>query len=132
MSPDRIGVFAYIMVKGKPKVVLVSSRDGDRWVLPKGRPKSRLSNRSLARLEAWEEAGIKGHFTGTRSMDVKLRQLGVDMNLRVYPYEVSKVARHWPEKIDRKRKIVSIKKAQKLVGRGGLRQAIRTLGHSLF
>ena len=131
MRPDRIGVFAYIMVKGEPRVVLVSSRDGDRWVLPKGRPKSSMTKRGLARLEAWEEAGIKGRFSNRQPMDVNWRQRGEDLKLRLYPYEVQKVSQTWPEKMDRKRKIVSIKKAEKMVGRGGLRHAIRTLGYSL-
>ncbi len=64
MMRQRLGVVPFVLErsgrKTRLKVVLVSSRDGDRWVLPKGKPKARMSRRDLAALEAWEEAGVRG------------------------------------------------------------------------
>jgi 8-oxo-dGTP pyrophosphatase MutT (NUDIX family) len=45
-------------------VLLVTSRDTGRWVLPKGWAEKRLSGKELAAKEAYEEAGIKGQVVG--------------------------------------------------------------------
>lgn len=42
------------------EVLLITSRDTGRWVIPKGWPKRRKTGYEVARLEAWEEAGVRG------------------------------------------------------------------------
>jgi 8-oxo-dGTP pyrophosphatase MutT (NUDIX family) len=44
----------------KTLVLLVTSRETGRWLLPKGWAEKRLSGGELAAREAYEEAGIKG------------------------------------------------------------------------
>ena len=45
---------------GKPKILLVTSRESRRWVIPKGWPmKGRKPFQAAAR-EAYEEAGLRG------------------------------------------------------------------------
>jgi uncharacterized protein len=42
------------------EILLITSRDTGRWVLPKGNPIFGLSSRRAAALEAEEEAGVRG------------------------------------------------------------------------
>lgn len=45
---------------GGIQVLLITSRDTGRWIIPKGWPEKKLNSYEVARLEAWEEAGVKG------------------------------------------------------------------------
>lgn len=47
-----------------PEVLLITSRDTGRWVLPKGWPKKSESGGACALREAFEEAGVVGRLTG--------------------------------------------------------------------
>ena len=42
-------------------MLLITSRDTGRWVLPKGWPKKTESGGESAMRECWEEAGVVGH-----------------------------------------------------------------------
>jgi 8-oxo-dGTP pyrophosphatase MutT (NUDIX family) len=42
------------------EVLLITSRDSGRWVIPKGRPMRGHKPHQVARREAWEEAGVRG------------------------------------------------------------------------
>ena len=45
---------------GSLEVLLVTSRETGRWVIPKGWPSKRLSDREAAAREARQEAGVTG------------------------------------------------------------------------
>ena len=45
---------------GRPLVMLVTSRETRRWVIPKGNPEEGLAPHALAAKEAYEEAGLVG------------------------------------------------------------------------
>ena len=130
MRKERLGVLPFVLEgsgrKTRLKLVLVQSRDGDRWVLPKGKPKSRMSRRDLAALEAWEEAGVRGSWGKRRPIDTTLRQAGATLPLRLYPLEVRELAKRWPES-DRKRRLVSPRRCCELLCDAGLIRAVRTL-----
>ena len=123
----RIGVLPYFYLAGELKIVVVSSRDGDRWVLPKGRPKSGMSRRALARLEAWEEAGLTGSFEPVRPIDVTIRRSARRQAVRLYPMRVSEVAPWWPERGDRHRRILSPNEAQSILTDRGMVNAVSAL-----
>lgn len=42
------------------EVLLITSRDSGRWIIPKGWPMTGLSPEATAAQEAWEEAGVEG------------------------------------------------------------------------
>jgi 8-oxo-dGTP pyrophosphatase MutT (NUDIX family) len=46
--------------EGGVQVLLITSRDTGRWVLPKGWPIEDLAPHQAAAREAWEEAGVEG------------------------------------------------------------------------
>ena len=44
----------------RPEVMLITSRETGRWIIPKGWPQKGRSPRAVAIREAYEEAGLKG------------------------------------------------------------------------
>jgi ADP-ribose pyrophosphatase YjhB (NUDIX family) len=51
--------------KAGHEILLVSSRDTGRWIIPKGWPMDRETPAAAAAMEAWEEAGVRGRIFET-------------------------------------------------------------------
>lgn len=49
-----------IVDDGNIEILLITSRDSGRWVIPKGWPMKKKQPHEAAALEAWEEAGARG------------------------------------------------------------------------
>ncbi len=49
---------------GAPEILLITSRDTGRWILPKGWPKKTEDGGASALREAFEEAGVVGQLSG--------------------------------------------------------------------
>ena len=87
---------------GETLVLLVTSRETGRWVLPKGWPEKRLSGREVAAKEAYEEAGIEGKVVGTRiGSYTYLKRLSgektIECKVDVFPMQVIRLLDEWPE-----------------------------------
>jgi 8-oxo-dGTP pyrophosphatase MutT (NUDIX family) len=52
--------FRYVGETSKIEVLVISSRDTGRWIVPKGWPMKKKKPHEAAAIEAWEEAGVKG------------------------------------------------------------------------
>jgi len=113
------------------EVLLVTSRDTGRWIIPKGWPIRGLSSAQAAKQEAWEEAGVsKGAMTddsiGTYTYDKTLSNgLPVPVETLVYPLEVTNLKEQFPESHQRKRKWVSTSDAASLVQERELKSILR-------
>ncbi len=98
------------------RILLITSRDTGRWVIPKGWPMKGKTDAEAAEIEAFEEAGAKGYlcpdcagiFTYDKAMDDGSKQPVV---VSVFPMEVDRLVSDFPEKGQRKRKWFSPKKA---------------------
>jgi 8-oxo-dGTP pyrophosphatase MutT (NUDIX family) len=94
---------------GEIEVMLVTSRETRRWVIPKGWPMKKLKPFATAAREAYEEAGLGGAISRTAlgsftyQKRLKSRKY-VDCKVDVYAMEVSNVARRWPERDERERR----------------------------
>jgi 8-oxo-dGTP pyrophosphatase MutT (NUDIX family) len=112
--------------------MLVTSRETRRWIIPKGWPKKgTLPYRSAAR-EAFEEAGVIGavgrRAVGSFSYEKRLKNGGlVECEVRVFPLEVKRQNKQWPEKQDRKVKWLSASEAAEKVKEPMLSEIIRRL-----
>nr|WP_306266118.1 NUDIX hydrolase [Pararhizobium sp. IMCC3301] len=106
--------------KGDLRILMITSRDTGRWVLPKGWPMKGKNLRQAAEQEALEEAGVLGRVSkqpfGVYHY-LKRIEDGVDIPCEVvlFPMKVTKLLRHWPEREERKRKWFSAKGAAKRV-----------------
>src|SRR5690606_26639954 len=102
-------------------VLLITSRETRRWVIPKGWPEKGLLPHELAAREAYEEAGIVGRVAespvGSFHYDKQLSvKKAVPCVVDVYPLEVEKLLDEWPEKGQRERRWMSPAQAAMLVG----------------
>lgn len=89
--------------EGQLLVLLATSRDTGRWVLPKGWPQKGRSLSETAAVEAWEEAGLSGRigcdplgsYFYRKLLDNGLRRR---VRVQVFPLAVADEAQDWPEK----------------------------------
>ena len=105
-------------------VLLITSRETKRWVIPKGWPMKGKKDWDAAATEAFEEAGIEGTI-GRKSIGtyhyVKRKLSGdLDCTVIVYPLEVKNELKIWPEKAERKRRLFSAEAAAAVVTDDGL------------
>ena len=116
---------------GKREVLLITSRDTGRWIIPKGWTMSGMSNAAAACEEAWEEAGVVDAAVKSRPLgayhypkvldDGSIRPCRVE----VFRIRVGKLAKSYPEARERKRIWVSPGKAAKLVDEPELKAILR-------
>jgi 8-oxo-dGTP pyrophosphatase MutT (NUDIX family) len=115
---------------GGLEVLLITSRDTRRWVVPRGNPISGKSPAESAAQEAFEEAGIVGEVgpeaIGQYSYD-KRRRLGmvVPAVVHLFPMEVAEERDDWPEKGQRERRWFAAEQAAAAVHEAELAQLIR-------
>jgi 8-oxo-dGTP pyrophosphatase MutT (NUDIX family) len=105
---------------GKLRVLMITSRDRGRWVMPKGWQMDGKKPWRAAEIEALEEAGAVGfisneaigHYHYNKRLDD-----GTTLPCRVilYPMVVQKLKRRWKERKQRKRHWFSPRKAANLV-----------------
>jgi 8-oxo-dGTP pyrophosphatase MutT (NUDIX family) len=98
--PVRIGANA------RPEILLITSRERHRWIIPKGWPMKDRSDAEAAEIEAFEEAGLIGKMEKAPigSYDyVKLDDAGRGKQARVDVYVMNVTGRHktWPEQNQR-------------------------------
>ena len=111
------------------EIMLVSSRETVRWVLPKGWPMKGLKPHKTAAREALEEAGILGKVAKTSLGDYsyakRLEDGSVQMcRVEVFALEVEQERNSWPEKDERTRKWFAVADAAEAVEESELREAI--------
>jgi 8-oxo-dGTP pyrophosphatase MutT (NUDIX family) len=118
---------------GELEVLLVSSLDTGRWIVPKGWPMKGKTAFETAQREAFEEAGVKGEIapqpTGRFHYDKRRRNGAVwRCMVEVFPLEVKSQSRSWPEKSVRKTRWCAWSEAAELVDDAGLGDIIRAFG----
>lgn len=117
---------------GKLEVLLVTSRESGRWVLPKGWPMPGKAPWRAAQIEALEEAGVTGPVAhddlgryryGKRLDDGRV----VDCRVKVFPMLVEDQRQTWKERSQRKRQWFSLGDAAEAVDEKELRDILQTL-----
>ena len=108
------------------KVLLISSRDTGRWVVPKGWLMEGKTAAEAARSEAWEEAGVKqaigdDQVIGTYSYGKRLDDGYVSpVEVQVFELDVIETTDLYPEARERKRVWVKPHEAANMVDEPGL------------
>ena len=123
---NQAGVIAYRVLDGKVRVLLVTSRDTGRWIIPKGNIKAGEIPCKAAENEAYEEAGVKGTIIGSMPLGMYTYFKKLDSGqarpatVEVYLLRVKERLKKWPERNKRKLSWVSTKKAVALVEEPGI------------
>ncbi|WP_308915631.1 NUDIX hydrolase [Jannaschia sp. LMIT008] len=116
----------------KVQVLMITSRDTGRWIVPKGWTMKSVKPWAAAAIEALEEAGAKGHIgqepVGSYGYD-KLLDNGqaVPCRVKVYPMIVDKLKSDWKEKAERRRRWFDAGEAAELVDEDELAGLLRDL-----
>jgi len=103
----QYGVLPYRKSRHCLEILLVTTRESGRWIVPKGSPIKGLGKSGSAAQEAYEEAGLRG--------TVKSRQIGsfrfgktvgesaiiAPCEVAIFSMHVTKQCKTWPEKKER-------------------------------
>ena len=113
------------------EVMLISSRETRRWIVPKGWPMKGRKDHEAAAREALEEAGVSGkvrkHPLGAYTYDKRVADGLQPCRVMVYLLEVEKELSSWREKGQRQRQWFTLQAAADLVSEPGLTRLMQTL-----
>lgn len=133
LNPDatrtQYGALCWRIQRGAVQVLLVSSRDTGRWIIPKGWPMKGLAPQEAALREAWEEAGVQGVADPIclglyPYQKVLSPDRAIPCVVSVYAVKVSRLRDRFPERKERRRKWFSPQKAAGKVEGPALRALI--------
>jgi uncharacterized protein Yka (UPF0111/DUF47 family)/8-oxo-dGTP pyrophosphatase MutT (NUDIX family) len=119
------------------RVLLVTSRESKRWVIPKGNPMAGMSAHTAAAMEAEEEAGVSGLVCPTplgsyRYRKRKTNGASLMLDVDVFPLAVTRELDTWKEQSQRERRWFSLPDAAQAVDESDLRDLIRSFGPAEF
>ncbi len=123
---NQAGVIAYRILDGKVQVLLMTSRDTGRWIIPKGNINGRSTPSKAAEREAYEEAGVRGAITSSIPLGIYTYSKKLESGearaatVEVYLLRITERLKKWPEKGERKLSWVSTKEAVGLVEEPGV------------
>lgn len=125
----QYGALPWRRIDGTLEIMLLTSRETGRWIIPKGWPHEDMSPARSAAQEAWEEAGITGAITRKpvgRFHYPKFYgdQDAVECIVHVHALEVGEELARWPEKAQRTRRWFLRPEAADSVNEPGLRAII--------
>lgn len=133
----QFGALCYRVRKGRPEILLVTSRRTRRWIIPKGWPMDGMTPTAAAAREAFEEAGVEGKMhTDAAGLYVYVKSVAkkeqMPCAVLIYPLKVKTVHGVYPEKGQRKRKWFRPEKAAKLVDDPVLAEIVRNFDPRKF
>ena len=130
---NQAGVIAYRVLDGKVQVLLMTSRDTGRWIIPKGNINGRSTPSKAAEKEAYEEAGVIGAITSSTPLGIYTYSKKLASGearaatVEVYLLRITERLKKWPEKGKRKLSWVSTKEAVGLIEELGVVPLLRRL-----
>jgi 8-oxo-dGTP pyrophosphatase MutT (NUDIX family) len=115
------------------EILLASSRDTRRWVIPKGWPMKGREPHIAAAIEAQQEAGLTGKIEKTKigSFHYQKRMkngAAILCRVDVFPMRVLRQAKHWPEQGQRVTQWFTYADAAEEVSESELRALILAFG----
>ncbi|OIQ90591.1 NUDIX domain protein [mine drainage metagenome] len=127
----------YTVRNGDVSILLVTSRETRRWIIPKGWSKKTLAPCQVAALEAFEEAGLLGEvasepctsFTYWKQISEKKKKY---CEVDVFMFCVLGEAETWPEMFERKRSWMSLEDASLCISDPDLSTFLRGLSPGDF
>ena len=125
MARTQLAVIPFIMHQGQPMILMVTSRETRRWIVPKGWQEKKVTDRDQAAREAFEEAGAIGILSdkpiGGYRYDKRLKDGSVKaLDVAVYSLEVEELLDDWPEMEERERRWMTPAQAAMAVQEGAL------------
>src|SRR4051812_41902026 len=133
---EQYGVIAWRRSGSGVEILMITSRETRRWVVPRGNAIPGLRPWESAAQEAFEEAGVRGgvqpeaigtYRYGKRAKDGRVTPALVHL----YPMLVTEEAETWPEQNERERRWFAPAAAAAAVDEADLADLIRDFPHSV-
>lgn len=129
-SCGQVGALCWRKGTAGTEVLLVTSRDTGRWIIPKGWPMKGRSPEGAALREAFEEAGVEGEATpiacgSYRYIKVVDPEHGAACEVTVFPVHVTHLRERFPERGQRSRAWFTLDEAATKVDEPELRALLR-------
>ncbi|WP_426267673.1 DUF47 family protein [Sphingomonas sp. LHG3443-2] len=118
-------------------MLLVTSRESKRWVIPKGNPMGKVQPHVAAALEAEEEAGVRGAVCPLPLGSYRYRKrrktgASLMLDVDVYPLSVAEELSDWKEASERTRRWFTLADAANAVEEEDLADLIRSFNAAEF
>ena len=131
---EQVGALIVRRRRGSCEVMLITSRDTGRWIVPKGWPMKGMPDHEAAAQEAFEEASVEGEISrdpvGSFTYEKRVDKRREIIRVTVYLLEVATKHKVWPEQSERNRRWMTLAEASMLVDKRGLRAILRQLNAS--
>jgi 8-oxo-dGTP pyrophosphatase MutT (NUDIX family) len=115
----------------EPRILLITSRQRRRWIVPKGLIEDDQSPQEAALAETYEEAGVRGTIIGGSVGSYEYHKWGGTCRVAVFLLRVEEELPDWPESDYRDRKWVGLKQALEMIDNPDLCRIIeRAVGSS--
>lgn len=121
------GVIPYRVTNGKIEVLLITTRNRQDWVVPKGGISNGMSPPESAAKEAWEEAGVVGQVETQEIGIYNYRKRGNIYQVKMFLLPVQKILEDYPEANQRKRQWLDVTQAISYVRKSPLKRMLKTL-----
>ena len=113
------GVIPYKVEDECVWVMIVTSQTRKRWIFPNGNIEKGETGAQAAAREAFEEAGVKGCIDKKHTINATIGKSATDgiedVAVEFFALEVLKQTDKWPEKNERKRRWLTLEKAQSMI-----------------
>jgi 8-oxo-dGTP pyrophosphatase MutT (NUDIX family) len=119
------GVIPYRVQNGNIEILLITTRDRNNWVIPKGGIPKGMSPPASAAKEAWEEAGIIGQVDKNKVGTYRYRKRGKIYRVHMYLLLVEMLSEDYPEAGQRQREWLDVGSAIKLVKQNSLKRILK-------
>jgi 8-oxo-dGTP pyrophosphatase MutT (NUDIX family) len=119
------GVIPYREKDGKIEILLITTRDRQEWVIPKGGIVNGMTPPASAAKEAWEEAGVIGQVDDNELGTYKYRKRGKIYRVKMYLLPVERVSDYYPEADKRYRRWLDANQAIKLIKKDSLKRIFK-------
>lgn len=125
----QFAALPFRVVDGSIEVLLITSRETGRWVIPKGWPMRGKRPHRAAAIEAYEEAGVVGKPgkkpIGRYDYNKLVAAGAVPCRVTVFPLAVDALRNEWPEMAERRREWHPADVAMDLVDEPELKSILR-------
>ncbi len=119
-----VGAVPIMQINGMNHFIVISTRTNNRWIFPKGNPKTGMKDEKVALKEAFEEAGVAGELYGS-PIPVHYWKGYLHYIIDYYPMLVSNLHPRWDEQPERQRRICTFEEATGLLNDVGFVEAMQ-------
>ena len=107
MLIKQAAALPYIFRNGIIELLIVQTRSGNKWTIPKGIIDPGFTPQQTAIEESYEEAGIEGAIRGEQYSTFSYKKWQCTCEVAVFILQVKTIHENWPEKEWRMRRWIS-------------------------